>query len=159
VAGSHHVPRDWSRTSAGQVNQIPVPVLAPAGLLKSWRRWRGTVESIALRRKSRRLWNQRAFTALRNQLLTTLRARATEAQEPERDFYLALEQLVIPWLTLQSLAREDREILHDLLVRCQQVEWILEHRSAGIAARGWLVPVTLVLVVLSALLFWALVIR
>jgi serine/threonine protein kinase len=154
-----HATRASSRPSSGPVNQITVPVLAPAGLLKSWRRWRRTVESIALRRKSRRFWDHHSFTALRHQLLATLRERAKEAHEPERDFYLALEQLVIPWLSLQSLAREDREILHDLLARCHQVEWILEHRTAGVAARGWLVPVTLALVVISALLFWVFLIR
>jgi hypothetical protein len=35
---------------------------------------------------------------------------------------------------MRSLAREDREILHYVLARCQQVERILEGRSGRVAA-------------------------
>ena len=85
---------------------------------------------------------------------------------------------------MRSLAREDREILHYVLARCQQVERILEGRSgrvaagrvaageiaagevaarevaAGeVAAGGWLAVVSVVLAVASALLFWELVLK
>ena len=105
--------------------------------------------------------------------------RAAEVHGPEREFYLRLEGLISPWVSIRSLAREDREILHDVLARCQQVQRILEGRSGevaagevaagevaaggvaagGVAAGGWLAVVSVVLAVASALLFWGLVIR
>ncbi len=103
--------------------------------------------------------DQQAYTSLRNQLLVTLRARAAEVQGPEREFYLRLEGLISPWVSVRSLAREDREILQDLLARCQQVERMLERRSARASAWGWLVAVSLVLGVASTLLLWELVIK
>jgi serine/threonine protein kinase len=144
--------------ATGRVNESPVQVLAPTGLLKSWRRWTAIVESITRGRLSRRSADRRAFGTLRNELLLTLRARAGESHGPEREFYLSLEQLVAPWVSLLSLAREDREILHDLLVHCRQAEQILKGRSAGFAA-GWVVAVSVGLALVSALLFWASLIR
>ncbi len=151
--------RQWGRPATSRVNEYPVALLAPAGLLESWRRWRAIVASFALRRPSRRFMDQQAFTALRNQLLVTLRARAAEVHGSEREFYLLLEGLITPWVSVRSLAREDREILQYLLARCQQVEQILERPSADATAWGWLVAVSLVLGVAGTLLFWGLVIK
>jgi serine/threonine protein kinase len=145
--------------STGQVNECPVAVLAPVSLLKSWRRWTATVACFARGRLSRRSMDLQAFTTLRNELRATLRARAAEVDGPERDFYLSIEALISPWVSLRSLAREDREILRDLLARCQEVERILGHRSWGVAAGGWLAAVSVVLAVALALLFWGLVIK
>jgi serine/threonine protein kinase len=142
-----------------QVNDAPVAVLPAAGLLRSWRQWTATVASFALGRKSRRARDPKAFRTVRNQLLATLRARASDAPETERGFYLSMEQLVSPWVSVYSLAREDREILQDLLARCQHVDWILESRSARRGAVGWLFVVSIVLAVAFALLLWGLVIK
>jgi hypothetical protein len=61
-------------------------------------------------------------------------------------------------VSLLSLAREDREILHDLLVQCRQAEQSLKGRSAEFAA-GWVVAVSVGLSLFSAILFWASLIR
>jgi hypothetical protein len=143
---------------ASQVNEFPVAVLAPAGLLKSWHRWTTTVATFALGRRSRRYRDPRAFASLRKQLLATLRAGAAEVHGPERDFYLALEQLISPWVSLRSLARQDREILGHLLSCSQNVEQILQRRTAGVAVGVRLAAVA-VLVLASALLVWGMVIR
>ncbi len=150
---------EWLQPSTSLINEFAVTLQAPAGLLKSWRHWRATVASFALRRPSRRFMDQQALTALRNQLLVTLRSHAEEVDGPEREFYLRLEGLILPWVSVRSLAREEREILQDLLARCQEVERILARRSASAYASVWLVAVSLVLGVASALLFWQLVIR
>jgi serine/threonine protein kinase len=149
----------WAGHATGHVNESSTGVLAPAGLLKSWRRWTATVESFARGRLSRRSADRQAFTTLRNQLLGTIRARAAEVHGPEREFYLYLEELVSPWVSAISLAREDREILHHLLVQCQHAERILDRRSAGFAAMGWFAVVAMGLVIVSALLIWGLVAR
>jgi hypothetical protein len=138
--------------SAEKVSVRPVAVIAPAGLLKSWRQWTAVVECFALGRRSRRSRDKQAFEMLRKQLLTTFRARAAEAEGPERDFYRGLEELVSPWVSLWSLAREDREILCDLLARCHRVERVLRGRSGS--ARAWLAAMVLALAAASALLSW-----
>jgi serine/threonine protein kinase len=151
--------RHWGQQSTVPVDECPVTLLAPPGLLKSWHRWRATVASFALRRPSRRFMDQQAYAAMRNQLLATLRARAAEVHGPEREFYLRLEGLISPWVSVRSLAREDPEILQYLLARCQQIERILEPRLASASASGWFVALFLVLGVASTLLFWELVIK
>ena len=127
-------------------------------------RWTATIASFAQGRLSRRFTDPQAFVVLRNQLLVTLRWRAAEVHGPEREFYLRLEELISPWVSTCSLAREDREILRDVLARCQQVGRILEGRSEGDAAGGrlaggWLAVVSAVLAVASVLPFWGLVIQ
>src|SRR5262249_10112066 len=143
--------------SADQIAEVPVAIQAPASLLKSWRRWTATVATFALGRRSRRFRDPRAFTTLRNQLLATLRARAAEIDGPERDFYLTLEEVISPWVHLRSLARQDREILGDLLARCRQIERILKHRSKGATSGAMVATVSFVLAVAAALLCWGLV--
>jgi hypothetical protein len=149
----------WAGPSTGQVNKSPVGVLAPADLLVSWRRWTGIVESFARGRVSRRLADRQAFTRLRNQLLVALRARAAEVHGPERVFFLRLEELVSPWVSAISMAREDPEILRDLLVRCKHAELILSRHSSGFAAVGWFAAASVGLAVVSSLVFWALIIN
>jgi hypothetical protein len=139
--------------TAEKVSVCPVAVIAPAGLLKSWRRWTAVVEGFALGRPSRRFRDKQAFETLRKQLLTTFRARAAEAEGPERDFHRGLEELVAPWVSLWSLAREDREILCDLLARCHQVERVLRGRSES-DARALFTAGVLALAAAVALLSW-----
>ena len=96
--------------------KVPSMYWHPLALLKSWRRWTATVESFALGRLSRRSTDRQAFRTLRNQLLVTLRActaggprAGAGVLSPPRGIGFALG-------VSASLAREDREILHDLLV-------------------------------------------
>jgi hypothetical protein len=145
--------------AAVRIDEFPIEVLTPVGLLKSWRRWTEIVRCFARGRVSKRSANQLAFSRLRDQLLATLRERAERVQGPERDFYLAVQELVTPWVSLLALAREDREIRQDLLARCQQVEEILERHSPGTTATGRLVAVSLLAAVALALLLWRLVVR
>jgi serine/threonine protein kinase len=149
----------WGGFVPDQVDEWPAVVLAPAGFLKSWRRWTATIECFATGRLTRRLADRRAFRTLRKQLLVTIRQRVSEVDGPEREFYLSLEEMVLPWVSLISLAREDREILQDLLYRCQHVERILKRRSARVTAGGWIAVASLVLAAASALLIWSFVIN
>jgi serine/threonine protein kinase len=151
--------RQLGGLSADQGAEIPVAILPPASLLKSWRRWTATVATFALGRRSRRFRDPRTFTTLRNELLATLRARAAEIDGPERDFYLALEEVISPWVHLRSLARQDREILGDLLARCRHIERILKHRSKGVTRGAIVATASLVLALAAALLCWGLVFK
>ena len=98
---------------------------------------------------------------MRKQLLATLRERAAEVDGPRRDFYLALEQLVLPWVSLHSLEREDREILGHLLRCSQNVERMLQPPAEEVTVVRWPAAVALVLVLALALalLVWRMVIR
>ncbi len=144
---------------AGQVSESPVPELAAAGLLQSWHQWTETVATFALGKRSRRYRNPRTFASLREQLLATLRAGAAKVDGPERDFYLALERLISPWVSLRCLAREDREILGHLLSCSQNVERMLQPPDAEAAVGVWPAAVALGLLLALALLVWGMVIR
>jgi hypothetical protein len=92
---------------------------------------------------------------LHQQLLQTIRARAAVAEGPERDLYQELEELVTPWVSLRSLAREDREILGDLLAHCQHVERILKGPPASVTREVWVAMGLIGLAGVFALLFWS----
>jgi hypothetical protein len=64
-------------------------------------------------------------------LIRDCRELATTANEVEAGFYRYLEELVRPWLSPSVLARTDRDILLDLLIRCRQAE-------SRLGARSWL---------------------
>jgi serine/threonine protein kinase len=138
-----------------QVSECPIEVIAPSGLRKAWHRWTRVVEIFALGLRSRRSPNQRAYESLHQQLLQTIRARAAVAEGPERDLYQELEELVTPWVSLRSLAREDREILGDLLAHCQHVERILKGPPASVTREVWVAMGLIGLAGVFALLFWS----
>jgi serine/threonine protein kinase len=134
--------------------RVPSTPIAPSGLPKAWRRWTAIVASFASGRPTRRTADQRAFEVLRGQLLEALRARAAEADGPERDLLLQLEAMVSPWVSVRSLAREDREILRDLLARCRAAEEFLGGRGSQ-AGRAVLTAVWLILLAALSLIVWS----
>jgi hypothetical protein len=96
-----------------------------------WCRWVEVVELFARRRAGRRRIDVEGYAVLYKELIQDCRALAESANEVEASFYRYLEDLVRPWMDPGVLARSDRDILLDLLVRCRQAE-----RQLGI--RTWL---------------------
>src|SRR5262249_31572251 len=136
---------------------LPAAAIAPADLLKSWGHWTATVECFALGRRVRRYMDRRAFETLRGRLLATCQEHAAD-DGPERALYGCLGELVTPWVSLRSLAREAREILRDLLARCPQVERVMGGRpcpSGAVDAESWLAVALLALTWAFALFFWS----
>jgi hypothetical protein len=80
---------------------------------------------------TRKRVDPQAYVKLHRGLIQKCRALAAGANDVEAAFYRYLEDLAGPWLDPAVLTRADREILFDLLLRCQQVE----HQLGG---RSWL---------------------
>src|SRR4051794_8857333 len=109
-------------------------------LQERWHRWTAIVELFARHRRARCRVDEHAYCTLHREVIEGCRALARTADEAKRAFYQDLEALAHPWLTLAVLARENREILFDLLIRCRQAERELCGRPKAPAARGWTVP-------------------
>lgn len=99
----------------------PKPSAEQLALRRAWARWTDVVALFALRRAARRRINPQGYEALRQALLETCRRCAERDPGPDGELYERSASLVRPWLTLRSFAQADREILLDLLVRCQEV--------------------------------------
>jgi hypothetical protein len=112
-------------------------------LRKCWGRWTEIVELFALRRAARKRVDLQAYVELHRELVNRCRALAGSANEVEAAFYRYLEDLAQPWLDLMVLARAERHILFDLLIRCQHVEEQLGGRNWSRAIRVRGTPVAL----------------
>ena len=99
-------------------------------LQESWGRWVKIVDLFARRRVARRRVDPQVFVALHRELIKNCRALAASANDVDAVFYRYLEELVQPWLNVDTLVHADRDILFDLLLRCQQVEEELQGRSS-----------------------------
>jgi hypothetical protein len=109
-------------------------------LQESWGRWVRIVDFFARRRVSRRRVDPRAFLELHRELMKNCRALAASANDVDAAYYRYLEELVQPWLNLDVLARADREILFDLLIRCQQIEAEIRGHSSIRSMLASIVP-------------------
>jgi hypothetical protein len=106
-------------------------------LMTHWRRWTDIVDLFARRRPARRRVGSQEYAVLHKALIQDCRTLAESAGEEEAAYYRQLEDLVQPWLNPSILARADREILMDLLIRCRQVEYQLGGRPWTRTASGW----------------------
>src|SRR5438045_3553669 len=93
-----------------------------AELRARWRRWAAIVELFARRRRRCRQVDPRAYETIHRELIASCRSLAATDNGPGRVVYRSLEDLARPWLTLSTLAKADREILLDLLIRCRMAE-------------------------------------
>jgi hypothetical protein len=109
-----------------------------------WRRWVSVVELFARRRPARRRVDPKTYGILHKELIQKCRSLAASADEVESVFYRYLEDLAQPWLTPAILARADREILTDLLVRCRQAENQLGGRTWAQSVLRVVIPLLLV---------------
>ena len=141
------------RTTIEQATECSVEVIASSSLWKAWHQWTRTVEVFAFGLRSRRLPSLRAYQSLHYQLRQSIRARAAVADGPERHLFQKFEEIMTPWVSLRSLAREDREILRDLFVHCHHVERILKGPRSDVAYKAWITVALLGLVGAVAVLF------
>jgi hypothetical protein len=110
-------------------------------LRRGWRRWVAIIELFARRRRARHRVDLQAYGALHKELIAACRSLADSAEGTARDFYQGLEDLTRPWWTPRVLAKADREILVDLLIRCRQAERELGGRVWVATARRRSIPV------------------
>jgi serine/threonine protein kinase len=115
------------------VGPPPLPGTRPrldAEFLEKWRQWTALIRMSLSQRGSRRWINVKEFQALQKDLANACRAQARRTGGNLRKLFEAMEGLVRPWITPESLMRTDAEIHHSLLVHCEQAEKDLE-RWAG----------------------------
>jgi hypothetical protein len=124
-------------------------------LRKSWSRWTAIIGLFARRRLARKRVNPQAYAALRRQLIKECRVCAASANEVDAVFYRHLEALAEPWLDPGTLGRADREILFDLLLRCQHAESELGGRSRAQGLRSRQALTVAAAMTFAFMLFWA----
>jgi hypothetical protein len=87
------------------------------------------VALFARSRPARKRVNSDDYAELHRELVSQVRAMTHSANDMEATFYRYLEDLIQPWLDTHILARAERDILFDLLIRCRRVEKQLGGRS------------------------------
>ena len=98
-------------------------------LRRCFHRWAEIVDLFARRKAARKRVDPKAYAALHRELIQRCRAMAASANKVDVVFYRYLEDLAQPWLDPAVLDRADRDILFDLLIRCQHVQEQLGGRS------------------------------
>jgi hypothetical protein len=102
-------------------SELPIAVPEPETLWEAWNQWTRFVEHFAMRRSRHRV-NRNAYASLYKYLIDECRTRAAQARGPKREFYLKLEELVLPWMTARVLEFTDPEILFSVLSHCRTFE-------------------------------------
>jgi hypothetical protein len=123
-------------------------------LRRRFNRWAAAVELFARRRPARKRVDPHAYVEAHRELVASCRVLATSANEVEAAFYRYIEELAQPWLDLAILARADRDILFDLLIRCRHVEAQLGRRSWTGSLPAWGTPALLGAFIFAIMLLW-----
>ncbi len=105
-------------------------------LATQWRRWTEIVRWFAFLDKRRYTVLPEEYHALQGKLLEYAHQNAATADSAGFPLLAAVEDMVAPWVTLEALSRADREILLDLLGRCEEVQWLLEGRRRRRSTRS-----------------------
>ena len=116
-----------------------------------WRQWTEIVRLFAARCERRHAIDPNEYHALHTELLQSSHVRARQVDPTQEPLFRELEEVLAPWVTLDSLAWADREIVYKLLGRCQAIVCLLEGRPAYDKRRRW---ITLALI-LGGILFLA----
>jgi hypothetical protein len=111
-----------SSTGGASGAALVAPERLDPSLRRLWRRWRALLQTIIKGSGPARV-NSETYRAVHTNLLLACRAAAEAAVTLERRaFYQELVSIVQPWLTLQTFARTESEMLRSLLERCRQAE-------------------------------------
>jgi hypothetical protein len=114
-------------------------------LRQSLREWIAIVKRCAYGRGARLRIRPETYKALHERLVEACRSQAGAAEPGTWRFFWKLGEMIRPWVTLESLAMANREILYDLLARCQHAQRECEGRSWQFAPGGRVLPILLVL--------------
>lgn len=118
-----------------------------ATLRTIWRKWRAVVEQFSNQRSSRHHVDATAYQSLHSGVIDA--CRQAELSERETDCRTQIhdaEELSLPWMTLESLKRADKDILLNLATRCRMTERLL-----GGGTGSWGRSLTTVIVFASVL--------
>jgi hypothetical protein len=123
-------------------------------LRKRFHQWAEIVEVFARRRAARKRVDPRAYIALRREVIEECQRLADSANEVDGAFYRYIENLVQPWLDLSVLARGERDILFDLLLRCRHVQTQLGGQAWHQAIPSWRAAVAVALMFFAIILLF-----
>jgi hypothetical protein len=109
--------------AAGAAASAPAaPERLDPALRPLWRRWR-TLLQIIIKGSGPARVNPETYRFVHTALLLACRSAAEAAVTSQRRaFYQELTSIVQPWLTLQTFARTESQMLQALLERCRQAE-------------------------------------
>lgn len=99
------------------------------------------------------------YRTLHTGLLQFCRARAREGEPAQATRFRQLEEILAPWVSVDSLALADRVLVCQLLGRCTQVQRVLGAYRPKRSAREWARPLLLGAGVLVAAILLLLAIR
>jgi hypothetical protein len=136
---------------AGNSDGFPV---ADESLAEAWCRWVDVVEGFARRRGNRLGVSETEYTALHQLAVDACRTCEDSAAGEARRRFADLRERVQPWLSLEALARADREILADLLAHCQHLEPLLTGGRRRRSSRRVTAAVCLGAAALLAMAWW-----
>lgn len=131
---------------SGPAEQEPVPskpepdkpptrrkaVRVDPALRQGLQQWTAIVRRFMRGRGAKLHIRQEAYRKLHDRLVEACRSQAGDAERAE-DYRLfwKLGEMIRPWVTLESLAGANREVLADLLIRCEQAEQEFAGRKKG----------------------------
>lgn len=93
-----------------------------AALQRLWYRWTTIVGLFARQRRGRRRLDALEYAQLYAELLVACHRHGEDGGPEQRQRCERLRELVLPWMSLRTLATAEREILEDLWLRCLEVE-------------------------------------
>jgi hypothetical protein len=114
-----------------------------------WWQWVNLVETVARdsEARARTPLAPDKYCRLHSALLKALHDHAEEADTGQKEFYLELASWVQPWLTVDALVQTDRQILGDLVRRCERAGEKMGRRPPRPLPWRWLIGLTFVLLV------------
>jgi hypothetical protein len=148
------VPRSLAQEARMETQQDGTNEQTVVGQL--WSRWTALVELFARRDRRRHSVDPAVYYILHHDLVTACQALAATGDGVARTYYENLETLARPWFTCRVLEQADREILLDLLLRCQAIQHeLVGERWADVVRRwAWRTAVVTALCLLPAVLVW-----
>jgi serine/threonine-protein kinase len=122
--------------SIGRPAEEEMPDAAAPAVRDAWRWWTDAVAAFHNRRRPS--LDDAGYRRLQEGLLATCRNSAASGPQQQRAFYRRLEEIVKPWVSLQSLERTEPELLASLMTQCRRAERDLGIRRPGRRLVRWL---------------------
>jgi hypothetical protein len=132
-----------------------VSLVPEESLTEAWCRWVDIVEGFARRKGNRLGISDSEYAELHDLAVGACRACEGTAADETHRLVGNLRERVQPWLSLEALARADREILADLLAHCRHLEPLLTRGRRRRSGRQITAAICLGAVLLFALAWWA----
>ena len=122
-----------------------VGVLDLASLQERWQQWTNAIQSSVGHRDRLYRMDHQEYRKIHQTLLAACRAQVQQAEGKQKFFFQYLQDMASPWMSPETLASTDKDILQQLLARCRQAERELGCRKAVTRSWHWLALVVVAL--------------